>query len=120
MNKHQYRKARKDFRFANSAYGWDHGIATARNSHDYHATRNSRLTGWNWRIAQQFGEGTATTMWRIFTTQRFGDHAMSCTLQQRLQRYWEKKQRTAILNVALARCDELYGTNYIRKGAALS
>lgn len=116
MNRAQFKAISHEYRALNLAArvnSADH-VCTARNC----ACKDSyqeRHTGWQWHIAQQHGEAMATRIAKMFAW-RFRKPAptISQRLQNRYAYYWTKKSRRAALNVAMARCDELFGKSPIQ------
>ncbi len=102
VNKQQFKAIAHEYRelnfkaHANAAYH----ICTARNCacHDY----KERHTGWQWRIAQQHGEGMATRLRRMFDGRKFSLPPVSAKAEKAVREYWGKKERQSILNVARA------------------
>ena len=108
MNRQQFKAISHDYRELNFKAHTSSHICTARNcscSDSY----LERHTGWQWRIAQQHGEGMATRLANMFAWARRPMAPMQRqTLRNALERYWEKKQRRAEMNVALAMIDQKF------------
>ena len=109
MNRAEFKAISHEYRELNfKAHSSSH-ICTARNCscRDEHLYRH---TGWQWRIAQQHGEAMATRIARMFGTRKTTHSMRSHRLEQRIENYWHQKNRQSVLNVAKARCIELFGS----------
>lgn len=108
MTREQFKAISHDYRAVDFAANKpSNHICTARNC----SCRNDHLrrhTGWQWRIAQQHGEGMATRIARMFDTRKDPQLPTSHRLDQALGRYWNKKNREAILEYTKVRCKELF------------